>query len=350
MCDPMYNLQHVLLDYVVCVCVCLIHKNVFTPHDDYEAFMTIGFILDHPEAIQEEYDTSLSIIHSLRTRHNCEVWVTHADDLYLRDNTLHSRWRLCTYSHGRPYAESLVNAWDAPADGTLRAMVMRKDPPVDAFYIQTLQLLQHTQVPVLNSPAALMRYNEKLLPLYGPFAVPDTVVSSSYDRVWDYHKHIRSRWVMKSLVDCGGNRVFLLEPSATELEVQQYFQQCSSNSTSEVMMQPFIPEVRLGDKRIFMLHGKILGWVLRVPQRGNFKANLHQGATPAPFKLSAQDRSICAWVASFLPPDEVPMVAVDIIHGFLTEVNITSPSGVLEIQKVSGVSVQDHVADYLMQI
>jgi glutathione synthase len=302
-----------------------------------------GFIIDPPATLSIEMDTTVLMISECSAR-GIDVLITTPESLFVKNNKLFSRWTQCTYCTGGNFLESLGVTIEGSTDDLCAILFMRKDPPVDGHYRALTHMLTFTDVRVVNDPYVLLTRNEKLIPLAGPYAIRDTYVSNDAQFILDLVRTAGIKWVIKPLADKGGNGVHLLD-AAKEVN-EQIVRRATGDGREAVILQRYLDDVKAGDKRIFMLNGTPIGWMNRLPAAGEFRANIHLGATPAACDLSARDLEICEWVNSEVDADETPMIALDIIGKYLSEVNITSPSGIPEINKVSQKALERTIIDY----
>jgi len=202
---------------------------------------------------------------------------------------------------------------------------MRKDPPVDELYIHQLRLLASLKrARVINNPVSLLRFNEKLVILEFPDLIATTLVTASRDHILGFleqHKRI----VLKPLNGKGGEGILLVN-SARDLP----------KITELMMAQAYIPEVLTeGDKRVILVNGEIAGQLLRIPKAGDFRANMAAGGSFADTQLSSADLHICARLKPFCQQHGIVLAGIDIIGGKLTEINITSPTCLQEINRLN---------------
>jgi len=203
---------------------------------------------------------------------------------------------------------------------------MRKDPPVDEAYKRDCELLaQCKKAKVINNPNSLINLNEKLMILNFPDLIIETIVTDDLEEIQDFvNKH--GKVVMKPLDGYGGAGIVLLEPGTA---VKQ--------PAEPMMIQKYIPAIKeLGDKRIIVINGEPIGALLRIPAENDFRANLAVGGSYAKYQMNDRDREICAKIKPFLLENGIYFAGVDLIGDYLTEINITSPTCLQEINRVEG--------------
>ena len=229
-------------------------------------------------------------------------------------------------------------------DEEVDVVFQRVDPPVDAAYISACQILDLCErTLVLNAPRAILAFNEKLFALRYADLMPETIVTQCAAELRDFQAKMGGRIIVKPLDGRGGEGIFQLaegDPNASSI-----LEQATSFDTRWAMGQQFMLEVSEGDKRILLLEGELLGAVLRVPADGEVRANLHVGGRAVKTGLSAADRRIVERLAPELKAQGLFLVGIDVIGGKLTEINVTSPTGMQEIDRLEGVSLEARVLE-----
>ncbi len=208
---------------------------------------------------------------------------------------------------------------------------MRKDPPYDLAYFYATHVLSLVSAStlVVNDPAGLRNVDEKLFATRFPDLVPETLVSARIDELLSFRDKCGGEMVLKPLGGRGGEGVFHLTPG--DRNTNSILETATEFGTRRQIAQRFLPEIRYGDKRIILLEGRPIGAVLRIPRHGEFRANFHVGGAPARSEITERDREICAEIAPDLREHGILFAGIDVIGDFLTEVNVTSPTGVMEI-------------------
>ena len=229
-------------------------------------------------------------------------------------------------------------------DGEVDVAFQRVDPPVDADYIAVTQILDLCRrTIVLNSPRAILAFNEKLFALRYADLMPETIVTRRAVELRDFQAKMGGRIIVKPLDGKGGEGIFQLldgDPNAGSI-----LEQATSFDTRWAMGQQFVPEVSQGDKRILLLEGEVLGAVLRVPADGEVRANLHVGGRAAKTEITPADRKIVERIGPDLKEQGLFLVGIDVIGGKLTEINVTSPTGMQEIDRLEGVCLEAQVIE-----
>jgi glutathione synthase len=221
---------------------------------------------------------------------------------------------------------------------------MRHDPPYDMRYLSAGYVLNrvHPHTPVLNTPASVLTLPEKIYPTLFADLMPPTLVSRHPVAIADFHK-AHGDIVLKPLYSCGGEGVFHLKPADPNLKT--LIELFDTRYPGPWVAQKFLPEVSKGDKRILFCNGEVLGAVLRVPQIGSVRANFHSGGSGAATDLSPAEQALCARIGQSLKDNDLFFVGIDLIGPWLTEINVTSPTGMQEMNALYGVRLQETVWD-----
>ncbi len=223
--------------------------------------------------------------------------------------------------------------------GTLDVILMRQDPPFDMAYITATHFLDHVadRVLVVNDPTAVRNAPEKLFVTRFPELMPPTLISSDRAEIFafrDEHRDI----VVKPLFGNGGAGVFHLRPGDENLA--SLLETYARLSREPLIVQRYLPEIRQGDKRIILIEGEPVGAVMRLPAEGESRANLHVGGRAEKAPLTDRDREICARIGPILREEGQIFVGIDVIGDWLTEINVTSPTGIHEINRLDGVRIE----------
>ena len=214
-------------------------------------------------------------------------------------------------------------------------VLLRQDPPFDLAYITTTHILErvHPKTLVVNDPAAVRNAPEKMLVNEFTELMPPTLLSRDLEEI----KSFRARHgdiVMKPLYGKGGEAVFLLRKD--DLNFGSLYDLFAVTFREQWVIQKFLPEVKQGDKRILLVDGEFAGAVNRVPAQGDLRSNMVRGGTPKATDLSAREQEICKRLAPVLRERGLLFVGIDVIDGFLTEINVTSPTGIRAVKNVGG--------------
>ena len=223
-------------------------------------------------------------------------------------------------------------------------VLMRQDPPFDMAYITATNLLEHIhpKTLVVNNPAAVRNAPEKLLVTHFPELMPPTLIAWDRGAIKDFRK-LHGDIIVKPLFGNGGIGVFRIKPDDENLGslLDMFF----GASREPLMVQRYEPAVRLGDKRIILIDGEPLGAVNRIPAEGDSRSNMHAGGRPEKTALTARELEICAKIAPVLKREGLLFTGIDVIGDYLTEINVTSPTGLQQIARFDGVNLAGAIWD-----
>ena len=217
-------------------------------------------------------------------------------------------------------------------------ILMRQDPPFDMAYITLTHILEMlpSSTMVVNNPAEVRNAPEKLLVTMFTDLMPPTLISRDIEAIRDFRNRHQDI-IVKPLFGNGGAGVFRLPPGDQNLNA--LLEMFLSTSREPVMVQRYLPEVRQGDKRIILVDGEAVGAVNRVPAEGEARSNLHVGGTAQASELTPRDLEICAIIGPELRRRGLLFVGIDVIGDYLTEINVTSPTGIRESQRLTGLNI-----------
>ena len=226
----------------------------------------------------------------------------------------------------------------------LDVILMRQDPPFDMAYITATHLLEHVHpgTLVVNDPVHVRNAPEKLFVAHFEGLMPPTLISSDPRQIKAFreqHKDI----IVKPLFGNGGAGVFHITPEDENLNA--LIEMFTQLYREPVIVQRYMPEVRQGDKRIILVDGVAAGAINRVPPPGEARANMHAGAEPRPAKLTHREQEICTAIGPALKERGLIFVGIDVIGDYLTEINVTSPTGIQEINRFDGVTLERDIWD-----
>jgi len=307
--------------------------------------LKIGVVMDPIEKINIDKDTTFVLMLEAQQRGH-EIFYMELDDLFVRGGTPHGRFRRVHVARATPHYG--LGDFSTGALEDFDVVLMRKDPPFDLkFFFAThlLSLVDEGKCLVMNNPKGLREANEKLYALRFPEQIPQTLVTGDMERLRAFMAELGGEMIVKPLDGSGGSGVFYL--NQRDRNTNAILEMVTDNGRKLVMGQRYLPEIRQGDKRIIVLNGEPLGAVLRVPLESETRGNIHVGGQCVKTEVTARDREICQALAPFLLADGLYFVGLDVIGGFLTEVNVTSPTGVQEINALNGVRLESQVIDFI---
>ena len=267
--------------------------------------------------------------------------------LFLRDGRIYARARPMQLRRERSnhYTMGAEQTLDL---ATLDIVLMRQDPPFDMAYITATHLLEHIHPAtlVVNDPVHVRNAPEKLFVTHFPGLMPPTLITSDRAEILDFRKE-HGDIIIKPLFGNGGTGVFHLVPADENLNaLLELFTQLYREP---VIVQRYLPEVREGDKRIILVDGEPMGAVMRVPAAGEARSNLHVGGKAIKTKMTTREREICEAIGPALKSRGLVFVGIDVIGHHLTEINVTSPTGIQEINRFDGVQIETKIWDAIEQ-
>ena len=260
----------------------------------------------------------------------------HGQKLMARGHTLKVQDKIGDhYVISDPHAVNLAE-WDV--------VLLRQDPPFDMAYITTTHLLEriHPKTLVVNDPASVRNAPEKVFVLDFQDLMPPTIVTRQLDDVMAFRREYKDI-IVKPLYGNGGASVFRLGPEDSNVgSLVELFQ---TVFREPFMVQQYRPEVRGGDKRVILVDGELAGAINRIPAEGETRANMHVGGRAAPVELTERDREICARLGPELKARGLIFTGIDVIGPYLTEINVTSPTGIRQLKTFGGPDVAAMIWD-----
>ena len=311
--------------------------------------LRMAFVMDPVGTINTEKDTTFVLMLEAQARGH-EVFYLELKDLIVKNAKAFGSAALITLKRGADYYE--LGGSETVEMETFDAVWMRKDPPFNQDYIYAtyiLSLIDQNKTKVINDPRGIRESNEKLYTLYFPEWIPSSVVTKDIAQLNKFLTEAGGEIVVKPLDGHGGEGVFYVREGDRNSNV--ILETVTNFGKQYVLAQKFIKEVSEGDKRIILLNGEPLGAVLRVPKPGgDFRCNFHSGGSPAKSDLTDRDLKICEALGPRLRNDGLYFVGLDVIGGYITEINTTSPTGVQEINRLDGVKLEADVIDFAEEL
>lgn len=317
--------------------------------------MKFAFIIDPIEKLNPGHDSSVALMEAVQ-EFGHEVWVTEIHQLSVIDSTT---WATLQRAHLIP-VERIENHWVAsnpwydlgksirqPLE-SMDAVFMRTDPPVTIPYLYATYLLDYInpeKTLVINSPRGLQTANEKMYALQFTEAIPETIVSQDKQVIREFVES-KGAAVLKPLGGKAGEGILFLEPG--DRNFNSLIEISTKQGQEPVMFQTYLPAAKEGDKRIIMLNGKAIGAVNRIPTGKEFRGNMAVGGRVAKTEITEREYEICEYLAPKLIANGLYFVGIDVIGGYLTEVNVTSPTGIREIDLFNNVSLGKKVIEWVM--
>ncbi len=311
--------------------------------------MKLAVILDPLEEIKTYKDTSYAIMREAAKRgHN--IFALMQGGVFLRDGAVSGYARELTLKDDAHdwYTASELEAAPLKDFG---AVLMRKDPPFDMEYVYStylLELAEQQGARVVNSPRAIRDYNEKLAIAKFPEFITPTLVARNTNEIRDFIRE-HGDCILKPLDGMGGAGIFRVSP--TEANLNAIIEMLTQEGVRTIMAQRLIPEISKGDKRVLVIDGKVVPYVLaRIPKAGETRGNLARGGTGVAQPISKREREIAEALGPKLKADGLLLVGLDIIGDYLTEVNVTSPTCMREIEGQTGFNSAALMVDALERL
>lgn len=316
--------------------------------------MKLAFIIDPIAKLDPGHDSSVAMMESAQMLGH-QVWTTEASQLSIIKG---KAWGYLKTINLKP-VKLVEQRWQAELDWyqvgnsvltcleEMDAVFMRTDPPVTVPYLYTtyiLDLIDRSKTLVVNSPQGLRTANEKVYALQFTSVIPETIVSQDKSVIAKFVEQKKSA-VLKPLGGKGGEGILFLE--AIDRNFNSLIEISTKQGREPIMVQEYLPAAKEGDKRIILLDGKPIGAVNRVPSGNEFRGNMAVGGKAAKVDITDKEQEICAVVAPQLRKDDLYFVGIDVIGGYLTEVNVTSPTGIREIDRLNNVSLGKQIIEWL---
>lgn len=318
--------------------------------------MKFAFIIDPIQKLDPGHDTSVALMEAAQELGH-EVWITQANQLGVADR---KAFALLQRVNLQP-VKLVDGLWVADdrwfelgdcvrlALEEMDAVFMRTDPPVTVPYLYATYILDYidpARTRVINAPAGIRAANEKMYALQFTQAIPETIVTQDKQVIRQFVEE-KEFAVLKPLGGKAGEGILFLQRadrnlnSLVEISTQQ--------GQVPIMVQTYLPAAKEGDKRIILLDGEPIGAVNRIPTGNEFRGNMAVGGRVAAVSITDRERDICTQLAPTLRRDGLVFVGIDVIGGYLTEVNVTSPTGIREIDRLNGTRLGKQVVGWLAQ-
>ncbi|AVH67336.1 glutathione synthase [Nostoc sp. 'Peltigera membranacea cyanobiont' 213] len=316
--------------------------------------MKLAFIIDPIHLLDPCHDTSIALIEAAQILGH-EVWITQANLLSVVEGkawAVLQRVELVPVQlvEGRWVA---ANPWYKLSDSsltsleTMDAVFMRTDPPVNDSYLYATYILDYidqNKTLLINSPSGIRGANEKMYALQFTKAIPETIVSADKEFIREFVK-AKGAAVLKPLGNKAGEGILFMQSS--DRNFNSIVELSTLQGRVPVMVQTYLPEAKAGDKRIILLNGEPIGALNRLSSGTDFRNNMATGGTVAQTEITSRENEICTQVAERLRQDGLIFVGIDVIGGYLTEVNVTSPTGIREIDRLDGTNLGHQVIQWI---
>lgn len=297
--------------------------------------MNILFIIDPIEKLHVETDTTLAIMEeAYRRKHH--VWMATVSDLYMKDGKPRARMTLWEKKRTRNAALEEISV-----------IFMRKDPPFTIDYVLTTSLLSLVDPKksfIINNPSALRNFNEKLGIFQFAKFIPPTIVTKKYADIIGFLKKYK-KIVLKTLEGFGGQEIIVLDLKDKNRNV--LLEMLTRSETRFLMVQKFLSAVSQGDKRVLILNGEILGAQNRIASADDYRSNISAGGKSYKTRLTPREKKICEIVGKTLREQGIYFAGIDLIGGLITEINVTSPTGLVKINEHEGRKLEKKVVKWM---
>ncbi|MBD2778727.1 glutathione synthase [Iningainema tapete] len=316
--------------------------------------MKLAFIIDPIHQLDPCHDTSVALMEAAQILGH-EVWITQVNLLAVVES---KAWAILErvelvpvqlvegrYQAANPWYKLSERKFDSLE--TMDAVFMRTDPPVTVSYLYATYILDYIdqkKTLVINSPNGIRAANEKMYALQFTKAIPETIVTTDKQLIRQFVE-AKGSAILKPLGNKAGEGILILQPS--DRNFNSIIELSTERGRVPVMVQTYLSEAKEGDKRIILLNGEPIGAVNRLSAQGEFRNNMATGGTVAQSEITPQEREICSVLAPTLRQDGLIFVGIDVIGGYLTEVNVTSPTGVREIDRLNNARLGQQVIEWV---
>lgn len=296
------------------------------------------FIIDPIEKLHHETDTSLIIMTAAKKRGH-SVWYCDVNELQLEGDI----------------QSAVMHQFETNSSAQMRldemaVIFMRKDPPVNESYITAthiLSLVDKKKTRVINAPEALRDFNEKLIINNFPEFIAPTLVAADSASIRNFiseHKIV----VMKPVNEFAGRGIFVVH--STDSNISPFIEHMTAHGSKHCIVQKYLPEVKDGDTRVLILNGTILGSQKRVAQPGEHRSNISAGGSSHQGQLTDIEQKMCTKIGAWLKEKGIVFAGIDLIGGYCTEINITSPTGLVKMNEHDNAHYEENVVDFMEEI
>lgn len=302
--------------------------------------LKVAFQMDPIGPININADSTFRLAEEAQARGH-ELYYYEPDQMYYREGQVFARMAPLTVRREKGNHFSL-GAFVATPLTEVDVVWLRQDPPFDMHYITTTHLLDRVRdkTLVVNDPFWVRNCPEKLMVLDFPQLTPATAIARDLETLKAF-KADHGDIIVKPLYGNGGAGVFKL--TRDDRNLASLFETFTGFSREPLIAQQFLPAVSKGDKRVILVDGEPVGAINRVPAEGETRSNMHVGGKPEKVELTERDREICATIGPVLKEKGLIFVGIDVIGDYLTEINVTSPTGIQELERFDGINVAEKI-------
>jgi glutathione synthase len=300
--------------------------------------MKIVAQMDDIFSINIKTDTTLLMLQEAQIRgHEVFYYTPQTMFFDVKKQKIHAQISKIKLNNSSNFCEILEKKYQDLAD--FDVILVRQDPPFDMNYLTTTYFLEKIKdlVLIINDPSNIRNCPEKLFVTNFPNLTPPTIISADLESIKKFHKE-HKKIILKPLYSFGADGVILIDESGQNLSSN--FEMMQKLYSTPLIAQKFLTEIKAGDKRIFLLDGEPIGAVARVAQEGEIRSNLHIGGNPCKAELNARDLEICREISPHLKKLNLLLVGIDVIGDYLTEINVTSPTCIPEINELNNQKLQ----------
>jgi glutathione synthase len=301
--------------------------------------------MDPFSTVNVDKDTTFALMLETQRRGH-ENYFLEAKDLYVKEGQAFGKMKKVSVKrvqgdHAKLSAEERISLADCDA------VLMRKDPPFDMDYIFATYILDRAgpKTYVMNRPAGIRNANEKMAILQFTSVIAPTVVTKDHKLLKEFLAEQGGQIIIKPLDGRGGDGIFLVNEG--DRNMNSLFETMTLNGSRYIMAQRYIPAVRKGDKRVIIIDGEASGGLWRIPAEDDNRANMHVGGSAARAELEERDLEIADVLRPYLKANGLDFVGIDVIGGFLTEINVTSPTGIQEIGRFNNLDLASKTVDMI---
>lgn len=305
--------------------------------------LRVAVQMDPIETINIDADSTFALMLEAQARGH-RLWHYHVRDLALRGGRVTAWARAVEVRRERGNHFTFGAEEELDLGAGAEVVLMRQDPPFDMAYITATHILEHIhpKTLVVNDPAHVRNAPEKLFVTHFPDLMPVTMVTADRRRIADFRRE-HGDIIIKPLFGNGGAGVFHLRPDDPNMNA--LVEMFTERSREPLVIQKYVPAVREGDKRIILVDGVAMGAINRVPAAGEARSNMHVGGKAVQTTMTEREREICDAIGPELKARGMIFVGIDVIGGYLTEINVTSPTGLQEIARFDGVHLERAIWD-----
>ena len=308
-------------------------------------YLNIAFLMDPLESLDLKGDTTFALaLEAQKRKHSISFFKP--EDLMLKSNEVYANICKFELSSINNKNEFIYHKLFIKPLKDYDVVMMRQDPPFDMAYITATYILEKLPIStlVVNNPLEVRNSPEKIFVTDFSHLMPKTIITRNYTVIKDFRKDCKDI-VVKPLYGNGGQGIFHILPEDENFNsiLEMFF----SQSKEPLVIQEYLKDVRDGDKRIILLNGEPVGAINRIPQKGESRSNMHVGGTPEKTHLTKRDLSICSEISDALKEKGLYFVGIDIIGDYITEINVTSPTGIREIKDLQNIAIEEMFWDFI---